>query len=179
MNGLRLIDDRGHAVELRLFPHLWCELGRNHRAPTPLLSTLRSELVGKALFSLCTCSVVVGLMTLSTLAVGPAIVLIVVFSPVLACLLLLALTSAVHVGEAALEWTSPFTSNCLRAGRCPACAYDLGHLRPEADGLVTCPECGAAWDPRSPNPDAPVVLHEMNAADMDDPKAPPDGIEPR
>jgi hypothetical protein len=28
---------------------------------------------------------------------------------------------------------------------CPACAYGVGDIRPEADGCTVCPECGAAW----------------------------------
>jgi hypothetical protein len=33
----------------------------------------------------------------------------------------------------------------LGIGRCPQCAYRLSDLKPEADGCVVCPECGAAW----------------------------------
>lgn len=163
MSGPRLIDDRGHAVELRLASHLVGELRRVSGGGTPLLRALRRALLGKVLFPSCVCLVVLGLITLSTLAVGPAIVLIVVFSPVLACLLLLGLTGAVRVGEAAHEWAEPFTGDCLRAGRCPCCAYDLGRLRPDAEGLVTCPECGASWVPATGEADAPVVLHGLGS----------------
>lgn len=33
----------------------------------------------------------------------------------------------------------------LRRHRCAACDYDLARTAPDANGLVTCPECGAAW----------------------------------
>lgn len=33
----------------------------------------------------------------------------------------------------------------LSAGRCASCAYPVAKLPPEADGCVSCPECGAAW----------------------------------
>jgi hypothetical protein len=42
----------------------------------------------------------------------------------------------------------------LRQGRCPGCGYVLWDLPVEADGLVVCAECGAAWrTPRRPDPD--------------------------
>ena len=33
----------------------------------------------------------------------------------------------------------------IREGRCASCAYDLRRTAADADGLVMCPECGAAW----------------------------------
>ncbi len=33
----------------------------------------------------------------------------------------------------------------ITARLCPACAYPIGGLSPQGDGLVVCPECGAAW----------------------------------
>lgn len=33
----------------------------------------------------------------------------------------------------------------LAIGRCAQCAYRLTDLKPELDGCVVCPECGAAW----------------------------------
>lgn len=33
----------------------------------------------------------------------------------------------------------------LACGRCPSCAYKIGHGLAEADGCVVCPECGGAW----------------------------------
>lgn len=33
---------------------------------------------------------------------------------------------------------------------CPACAYDLTGAAPAKDGCTVCPECGAAWQMRSP-----------------------------
>ena len=40
-----------------------------------------------------------------------------------------------------------FIARMIRAGRCPACAYPLAGLAPQADGCIVCPECGAAWRP--------------------------------
>jgi len=34
----------------------------------------------------------------------------------------------------------------LRHGHCPGCGYSLAGLSAGGDGLVACPECGAAWD---------------------------------
>ncbi len=33
----------------------------------------------------------------------------------------------------------------IRSGRCPACRYRLVDIDQDAQGLITCPECGAAW----------------------------------
>lgn len=40
---------------------------------------------------------------------------------------------------------SPTQRLYLDRGRCPQCAYRLSDLKPEADGCIVCPECGAAW----------------------------------
>src|SRR5258705_143620 len=41
----------------------------------------------------------------------------------------------------------------LRQRLCPCCTYDLSGLEPGADAYIACPECGAAWRVRSPEPD--------------------------
>ncbi len=33
----------------------------------------------------------------------------------------------------------------VRNGRCPACRYRLVDINEDAQGFITCPECGAAW----------------------------------
>ncbi|MDQ7012739.1 MAG: hypothetical protein Q9O74_02445 [Planctomycetota bacterium] len=33
----------------------------------------------------------------------------------------------------------------VRNGRCPACRYKLVDIEEDAQGFITCPECGAAW----------------------------------
>ena len=38
-----------------------------------------------------------------------------------------------------------FVRRCIAARLCGACAYPIGGLPPQRDGLVVCPECGAAW----------------------------------
>jgi hypothetical protein len=50
------------------------------------------------------------------------------------------------VGKLILPVTkSPTQGLYLDLGRCPQCAYRLSDLKPEPDGCVVCPECGAAW----------------------------------
>lgn len=68
-------------------------------------------------------------------AVGPWLVLLgVIFSGVVLMPLMLIRRGSTAVLE------------CLiLIGVCPQCGYDLGSLRPEADGCTVCPECGAAW----------------------------------
>ena len=44
----------------------------------------------------------------------------------------------------------------LRNARCPQCVYPIGGiLQDETTGLVTCPECGAAWRIESSRTDRP------------------------
>ncbi|MBM4107544.1 MAG: hypothetical protein FJ255_01820 [Phycisphaerae bacterium] len=160
MSGPRLIDDRGRAVDLRVASHLAFELDRGFRAPAPLRRALRRALVSKPVALIAGSLVALGMVAASTFAVGPAMIALVLFSPLVACLLLLGLTSAVRVGEAAHDWADPFACDCLASGRCPACAYDLASLPPDAEGLVTCPECGAAWDPRAPGPPATIAVSD-------------------
>jgi len=38
----------------------------------------------------------------------------------------------------------------VRAGFCPSCDYRIGEIEASADGMLVCPECGAAW--RVPRP---------------------------
>jgi hypothetical protein len=38
-----------------------------------------------------------------------------------------------------------FVHQLVRAGVCPRCCYCLDGLEPDGDGLLDCPECGAAW----------------------------------
>ncbi len=38
----------------------------------------------------------------------------------------------------------------LREGVCPACAYSLRELEPDAEGVTTCAECGGAWEAPAP-----------------------------
>ena len=44
-------------------------------------------------------------------------------------------------------WRSPKHARraMLRSGLCPACAYKLDGVEPDADACTVCPECGAAW----------------------------------
>jgi hypothetical protein len=53
----------------------------------------------------------------------------------------------------------------LLDGLCPCCAYDLTTLAPDPDGLVTCPECGAAWRgvPRVTSRPAPTAASSTHA----------------
>lgn len=47
----------------------------------------------------------------------------------------------------------------LRNARCPQCAYPIGGILQDANtGLVTCPECGAAWRIESARFDQPVSV---------------------
>lgn len=49
-------------------------------------------------------------------------------------------------GRLILPTTKPASQGLyLELGRCAQCAYRLSDLKPEADGCVVCPECGAAW----------------------------------
>ena len=43
------------------------------------------------------------------------------------------------------KWKPTIRTRRLAAGRCPACTYELGQSPPRTENLVTCPECGAAW----------------------------------
>lgn len=44
--------------------------------------------------------------------------------------------------------TSQIASALLAEKRCPSCAYHIGAVEPDANALLVCPECGAAWDTR-------------------------------
>jgi hypothetical protein len=57
------------------------------------------------------------------------------------------------VGVTALLGWLAFGSFCRQmirglvgVGRCGACGYPLAELPRDDDGVVTCPECGAAWE---------------------------------
>lgn len=40
---------------------------------------------------------------------------------------------------------STLTALLIAYRRCGACAYDLHDVNPDAEGFITCPECGASW----------------------------------
>ncbi len=46
---------------------------------------------------------------------------------------------------------------------CPSCGYRLVGARPEGDGCIVCPECGAAW--RLPSASASAGLRERAPGD--------------
>lgn len=52
------------------------------------------------------------------------------------------------------------SARAISAGICGSCGYSLDMLRPERDGCVVCPECGAAWSARRITPSATHGLQE-------------------
>lgn len=139
----------------------------DHHAGSPLLRAIRRGVKSKPAALLGGSLLAFLMVGASTVAIGPAMIALVLFSPLLGCLLLLGLTSMVRIGEAAHDWRGPFACDCLERGRCPACAYDLSALRTDADGLVTCPECGAAWSPGSSQAAQPIVIPESRRTSGD------------
>ncbi|MFN7019798.1 MAG: hypothetical protein ACK4WH_00545 [Phycisphaerales bacterium] len=83
------------------------------------------------------------LLTLKDTAMGLGMLII---SPVAMPLLALALVTARGLVGLGRDLPSRMRGDTLAMERCPVCDYDLSVLAAEADGCVTCPECGAAWN---------------------------------
>lgn len=151
-----LEDDEGRRVRLSLLAHLtpggrW---GAWRRA-RPMARLVVRGATSRAGLLLTASIVVLGLIASGFVAVGPMMLPLLLFSPVLSTLVLLGMTSAVGVGDAVSAWTAGFKADCLKDGRCAACAYDLTDLEEGPSGLVVCPECGARWLPASKQRHAP------------------------
>ena len=76
---------------------------------------------------------------------GPQVIAITMFSPVSSSIIVLVSLTAVAVVSSYRDRAHHVTSRMIQAQRCPACAYPLTDIDPEADGCTPCPECGAAW----------------------------------
>jgi ribosomal protein L37AE/L43A len=82
---------------------------------------------------------------------GPQVIAITMFSPVSSSIIVLVSLTAVAVVSSYRNRAHDVTSRMIRAQRCPACAYPLTDIDPEADGCTPCPECGAAWKLNDPS----------------------------
>ena len=89
---------------------------------------------------------------------GPFLLAIVLFTPVASMLILLGLLLLIWQGRGWGRLLAASAEVHKRRGQCPACGYDLRNLEAEVDGLVTCPECGAAWDLRPAESAGSVVV---------------------
>lgn len=114
----------------------------------PLVRSLVSSRPGRWILLLVAVLVTIGWMTAEF---GPQVLAFTLFSPVSSTIILLICVAGVASVNWIRERAELIKRSNVRAGRCPACAYPIGELEPEADGCVVCPECGAAWrvgDPR-------------------------------
>lgn len=91
----------------------------------------------------------------SRMGIGMGLVMVifignVVFSdfPVVVPLLLIAVVTIITAASTATGGSRPVEAGrarLLARGLCASCAYHLNNLPTEADGCITCPECGASW----------------------------------
>lgn len=91
----------------------------------------------------------------SRMGIGMGLVVVIiigssVFSnvPVIYPLLLIAGVAIVTAASGATGGSRPVEAGrarLLARGLCASCAYHLNNLPVEADGCITCPECGASW----------------------------------
>jgi len=69
-------------------------------------------------------------------------------TPVVMPMLAAVVTLFIAFGVAWSGYKGAMIRAALGNRHCPACDYEIGHVRPsqiDAAGLCRCPECGAAW----------------------------------
>ncbi len=89
--------------------------------------------------------------------VGPFALAVTLFSPISSSIILVSVTVGLSILACARRELYRVQRQMIAIGLCPSCTYALAELEEEADGYVTCPECGAGWD-REPPRGAEVVV---------------------
>ncbi len=149
MLTLRTHDDAGQIVPVCL--RAACLVWSDHRERTPAWTVrsapkrlLRILVSGPVLIALGMAAILTILVAVawSDRYAGFGLVL---FSPIFVPLITAALVSIRGIAGGRSKLIDAMQGSMLARSTCPACGYHMGDLPAGADGLVTCPECRAAW----------------------------------
>lgn len=154
-------DDRGRKVPLYRLDRGWMRMDGRSDVPPKAFGRIRSRLLRETRYGMGgRPSILIGLVVLYSaiaswsLWMGAPGFVVWPYVGMIGLLAIGAVTYRTRLPKVEREtMVHAMLEECL----CASCAYDLSRVRTDGKGLVTCPECGAAWI--IPQAELPVASH--------------------